>query len=63
VFGAVADGDDEDGAFAFGVGREEAGHVVQRMSSFFSRWAKSLSLVARKAFASGGEGFMAAATR
>ena len=28
VFGAVADGDEEDGAFAFGVGREEAGHVV-----------------------------------
>ena len=49
VFGAVADGDEQDGVFTFGAGREEAGHVVQRMSSFFSTWAKSLSLVAREA--------------
>src|SRR5229473_3717647 len=28
VFGAVAEGYEEDGAFAFGVGREEAGNVV-----------------------------------
>src|SRR2546425_4609430 len=28
LFRSVADGDEEDGAFAFGVGREEAGHVV-----------------------------------